>query len=169
MLSNLSPVAREEAHPNSLSAKVGLECQPLHTDGAHLRPPPDVIVLASMAPNATPTRLFRPEAGAAPGDAMMHGIFRVDSGNNHFYATARHVLWLRYDPGCMTPCDQRARAVSKYFNEAQERAQLHQWTETSGQVLAIHNKSALHARDAVVASDTERALQRVAFWFPETR
>ena len=169
MVSSLVPVSREEAHPSSLSALVGLECQPLHTDGAHLRPPPDVIVLASAAPNATPTRLFRPEAGAAPVDAMSNGIFRVDSGKDYFYATARPVLRLRYDPGCMTPCDQRARAVSEYFNEAQGRAQLHHWTETAGQVLAIHNKSVLHARDAVAASDTERALQRVAFWFPETR
>src|SRR3546814_10809010 len=45
-VSELRPVPADRARPNSLSSRTGLGAQPLHTDGAHLERPPDVIALA---------------------------------------------------------------------------------------------------------------------------
>jgi hypothetical protein len=42
-VTELRPVTPEHARPRSLSNAVGLGQQPLHTDGAHLRRPPDIV------------------------------------------------------------------------------------------------------------------------------
>src|SRR3546814_20667711 len=52
-VSELRPVPADRARPNSLSSRTGLGDQPLHTDGAHLDRPPDVIALA--CPGSHPT------------------------------------------------------------------------------------------------------------------
>jgi len=57
-VSVLRPTAAEEAHPRSLSAIHGLGEQPMHTDGAHLREPPDYLVFHAERPNRTPTLLW---------------------------------------------------------------------------------------------------------------
>jgi hypothetical protein len=56
-VSVLRPTAAEEAHPRSLSAIHGLGEQPMHTDGAHLREPPDYLVFHADRPNR-PTLLW---------------------------------------------------------------------------------------------------------------
>ncbi|WP_396667942.1 hypothetical protein [Microbacterium sp. R86528] len=63
VLSTLPVVDADEAHPQSLSAVVGAGQQPLHTDGAHHKVMPDLVLLAAVEPSSTPTLL------CAPGDA----------------------------------------------------------------------------------------------------
>lgn len=105
----LRPVDPVEAAPNSLSAQYGKEAQPLHTDGAHLPHPPDIVVLACVTESATPTRLWsRQRHGRFVGfpEFFEHGVFLISSGNDSFFATAADGGGrLRYDPGCMMPCD----------------------------------------------------------------
>lgn len=169
-LTVLRPVEEGAAHPNSLSAVYGLGQQPLHTDGAHQPDPPDFVVLVSSRPSATATRLWtakthwRRSRGPAilPSDALDHGMFLVDNGRDSFYAPARSGSRYRYDPGCMTACDARAREVRDYFTSQLAEAATYEWT-ASGQVLVIDNQQALHARSAVVEGDTDRELVRVAF------
>lgn len=59
-LSTLRVVDVEDARDRSLSAMVGRARQPLHTDGAHHRLMPDLVLLAAIAPAPTPTLLCAP-------------------------------------------------------------------------------------------------------------
>jgi hypothetical protein len=160
-VSALRPVDASAAHPKSLSATYGLGQQPLHTDGAHLPDPPDLVVLVSQRSSATPTRLWRP-APTIPWVALRHGMFLVRNGRDSFYAPALSGSRYRYDPGCMAACDARAREVEQYFMKQLAEAATHEWSD-AGQVLVVDNRHVLHARSALTKDDLDRELTRVAF------
>lgn len=167
-VTELRPVTSDDAHPRSLSAIVGLGQQPLHTDGAHLVAPPDVVVLASTEPSETGTRLYRLGSQVRPlAAALTNGLFSIADGGDRFLATALADGRLRFDPGCMTPCDQRARTVAKFFEAAYSEASVHNWSATEGQLLVIDNRRMLQAREAHAPLDEPRVIQRVAFRTPE--
>lgn len=152
-LSVLHVVRPENAHQDSLSAMVGDGQQPLHTDGAHHREMPDIVLLAAQEPTSTPTLLCNP---GYPTDAQRAGTFRVGRGREAFYANAVDDVgrW-RYDPGCMTPMDDDARRASLDFDELRTRAVRHEWAQP-GTVLVIANRRTLHARASAVDSHSRR-------------
>lgn len=167
----LRPTASEDAHPNSLSAQHGLGEQPLHTDGAHLLQRPHYVVLHAAEANGTPTLIWSYVSKVTNANsprqqmptAVFGGIFVVRSGSTRFLAHAfDHRTGYRYDPGCMTPADQRAHEAARYFTDLQGQADRHEWTEPN-QVLVINNRRALHARAAVAEDDTHRELTRIAY------
>lgn len=163
----LRPMDQQQANPRSLSATYGMDAQPLHTDGAHLSNPPDLTFLFAAEPNYTPTLLWnsntRSSTRTVPWDALNHGVFLVNNGRDSFYATATlDPVSVRYDPGCMIPCDQRARITAQYFADVLEDAQEHQWV-TKNNVLVIDNRTTLHARAAVSPDDQTREMQRIMF------
>lgn len=163
-LTALRPQTQAQANPRSLSATYGLGPQPLHTDGAHLPEPPDWIVLLAEAPNTTPTALRAVPHGASavPWHAMLSGIFLVRSGTQPFLAHAATGIRIRYDPGCMTPCDQRARIAAQFLADRTDTHE-HNWTQAN-QILLIDNRQTLHARLEVSDTDTTtRVLHRLAF------
>lgn len=155
----LRPVDPPDAAPNSLSARYGKGAQPLHTDGAHLLEPPDIVVLACETTSTTPTLLWN-TISRVPG-FVRHGVFLISSGNDSFFTTAYARGLLRYDPGCMVPCDARARQTVQFFEEAASAATEYRWSEP-GQVLLINNRRVLHAR-AAAAHEPQREIQRVSF------
>jgi hypothetical protein len=167
-VSVLRPTDANAAHPKSLSAVYGLGQQPLHTDGAHLPDPPDLTVLISQRPSATPTRLWKANGPgrsgqpAIPSNALNHGMFLIHNGHDSFFAPARSGTRYRYDPGCMTACDARAREVEQYLTNQLENAATHEWSDVD-QVLVVDNRRTLHARSAVAKDDLDRELTRVAF------
>ncbi len=168
-VSVLRPAAPSAAHPNSLSALYGLGQQPLHTDGAHMQTPPDLLVFISERSSTTPTQLWRPDVpGRRSGPpymsaaALLHGMFLVRSGRDSFYAPALSGSRYRYDPGCMTPCDARAREVQDYFDQQLSHAAVCEWSAAGG-VLVVDNRRVLHARSAVAEGDLGRELTRIAF------
>lgn len=157
-ITTLRPVDRAEAEPNSLSARYGKEAQPLHTDGAHLPDPPDVVVLACETTSTTPTRLWNHKRWPS---YLLHGIFLVSSGSDSFFAPAYTYSRLRYDPGCMLPCDARARQAVAFFDEAASSEVEHAWNKP-GQLLLIDNRRVMHARASAV-DEPQREIQRVSF------
>jgi hypothetical protein len=167
-LTVLRPVEKSAAHSRSISAIHGLDEQPLHTDGAHVDRPPDLIVMACSQTSPTSTRLWRPgqpmKRGGRkmPNDDLEHGVFLVDTGGSAFFATARTGRRYRYDPGCMLPCDARARAAADYLAHGVEDATDFAWSEP-GLVLVIDNRRVLHGRAAVCVDDETREIQRLAF------
>lgn len=163
-ISVLRPTEKSAAHPNSLSATYGLGQQPLHTDGAHLPHPPDLLVLVSQRPSATATRLWRATTMVPPmpHTELRHGMFLVRNGRDSFYSPALSGSRYRYDPGCMTACDVRARGVAQHFERLLPHAFVYEWL-AADQVLVIDNRNVLHARSAVAVSDMDRELIRVAF------
>lgn len=170
-VSVLRPTSAEGARPRSLSALHGMGEQPLHTDGAHLQAPPDIVILHATEPNGTPTLLWSemskdtnpayPRIVRPP--CLAGGVFVVASGSNRFLASAYDRRGgFRYDPGCMTPADERAHEAVRHFESLSEGAHRHEWTARD-QVLVIRNRRTLHARAAVAEDDAGRELTRIAF------
>lgn len=167
-VSVLRPVDAAAAHPRSLSAAYGLGKQPLHTDGAHLTDPPELVVLISQCPSTTPTQLWRAigtprrRTQGVTLTVLRHGMFLVHNRHDSFYAPALFGNQYRFDPGCMTACDARAREVEQYFANQITQAAAYEW-QYAGQVLIIDNHRTLHARSAVAEDDLDRKLVRIAF------
>jgi alpha-ketoglutarate-dependent taurine dioxygenase len=159
----LRPTTADTAHPASLSAQVGLGEQPLHTDGAHLRRPPDYVILWCTEVSATPTRLWRPPISRLLTSPDQNGVFLVRSGSDTWLATALSHGDLRFDPGCMTPADTLARRLSSALQAPPEGEVQEVAWDTPGKVLVIRNRRVLHGRGAVVEGDLDRRLSRVAY------
>jgi hypothetical protein len=163
----LVPYDTAKAPRLSLSAVYGLGKQPLHSDGAHLREQPDVIVLHSAMPTPTSTVVWTPHyrgADALPAAASV-GIFTVRGNGESFLATARNQAGLRFDPVVMSPGDWYARETVEYLDAARARATTHLWDEPD-LLLFIDNRRSLHARDEVLDPDT-RSITRVVYKWGE--
>ncbi|GAA4983488.1 hypothetical protein GCM10023205_61690 [Yinghuangia aomiensis] len=162
-ISTLKPHDAREAHAPSLSAVYGKGDQPLHTDGAHLANPPDLIALHCGGVNEIPTKVLPLIGDLSPGYSarihMTHGIFLVQNGHDSFFAPAYEGNRYRYDPGCMTPCDSRSRRTVDYFAGLAERAIEISWDEPE-KFLLLDNRRVLHGRPAAT-EDPNRELQRV--------
>jgi hypothetical protein len=164
-VTTLRPLDRGDSPENSLSAKYGKGDQPLHTDGAHLAKPPDVVILACEETSGTPTRLWTMRRGLftfTPPRHVRHGVFLVANGKDSFFSTAYSDVHFRYDPGCMVPCDARARETVRYFDAEIESALEHSWDE-AGKFLVIDNRNVLHGRASAI-DDPHREVQRVSFY-----
>ncbi|WP_156511275.1 TauD/TfdA family dioxygenase [Nocardia nova] len=162
-VSILRPTSPQAAKPRSLSATTGLGAQPMHTDGAHFRVPPDIVLLYAEHPSTTPTMLLRNPLRDSPTYDGTAGVFLVNGGDDRFLATAYdYGHGLRFDSGCMTPQDQRARQIARVIADAEARAEEHIWSQPNA-VLIIDNTAVLHGRAAVATGDEDRALVRVAF------
>lgn len=156
----LKPTTAEDARPASLSAMVGLAAQPLHTDGAHLKEPPDLVVLWTEEPNRTSTRVWVP--WEAIPRAAIHGMFVVSTGRENWFAPAiRAHSSLRYDPGCMEPADAAARELSTLFQNPPESEVSEVSWDSPGKIAVINNRRALHGRASVEDDDTARVLHRL--------
>jgi hypothetical protein len=163
-VTSLRPLDTDEARPNSLSSRYGKAAQPLHTDGAHLAEPPDFVLLAAEKASTVPTLLWRCEIihyQLPSYNDLLHGVFLVRNGSESFFRTAASGRHLRYDPGCMAPCDERSRRTARFFEAVTKSAVEHHW-DAPGKALLIDNRRVLHARaDAEDAPDRE--IQRIAF------
>ncbi|KAB8197654.1 hypothetical protein FH608_003735 [Nonomuraea phyllanthi] len=163
-VTSLRPLDTTEAKPNSLSSRYGKGTQPLHTDGAHLPEPPDFVLLLAEKPSEVPTLLWKCriiDYQRPSYNDLRHGVFLVNNGSESFFRTAASGLDLRYDPGCMTPCDERSRRAADFFTDATKSVVEHHWDEP-GKVLLINNRRVLHAR-AAAEDEPDREITRVAF------
>ncbi|WP_329005710.1 hypothetical protein OHA18_20220 [Kribbella sp. NBC_00709] len=165
-VSLLKPVKKQDAKPHSLSALYGRGPQALHSDGAHLAEPPDIVILASVATSAVPTKLWKIKRPFLHGihSSFRHGVFLVMNGRDSFYTTAFQKDQIRYDPGCMVPCDSRARKVVSFMEEALDDASDHHWN-VPNMILAIDNRQVLHAR-ADASNEPSREVHRIALRLP---
>lgn len=165
LVSRLRPTTEQEAKPRSLSAQVGLGTQPLHTDGAHQESPPDFLVFVSERPSSTPTLLRHVHGQSVPWDDLRGGMFLVGVGSSAFFAPALKgagaTRRLRFDPGCMRPCDARARLAARFLSDRTSITRV-DWT-SPGQILVLDNRRTLHGRGDVDDDDLDRELVRIAF------
>lgn len=167
VITDLRAVTVAEARPNSISSRTGMGAQPLHTDGAHLETPPDVVALVSACSHRASTRLWTSNGADTPWDDARHGVFRVSDGTARRYRFAGDGESIRFDPFCMTALDERSRRLVRFFRRAYETAYRHQWSRNAPEVLLIDNRRTLHAREAVDPADPPRHLARIAFRRPE--
>lgn len=158
----MRPMELDKAPSRSLSAVFGLGRQPLHTDGAHLPDPPDIIVLYAEKPTPTPTSVwFLADVGWQLPDCVQHGVFTVRGNGRSFLSTAYSGQRFRVDPVCMSPADQLARRAAEYFEAQRDLAKQHEWVSPH-QLLFIDNRHALHGREAVVDDANSRVIERLA-------
>ena len=164
----LKPYEADRAPPKSISAHVGLGPQPLHTDGAHLETPPDIVALYSAKPTSTPTIVWAPGMGQSRPwlpEFASQGIFIVHGNRSAFLASAHEQNRTRFDPFCMSPGDQFARETVAFFEEARPDAFVHEWTRDN-ELLILDNRRVLHARNEVVDRQTRR-IERMTFGVEE--
>jgi hypothetical protein len=123
-------------------------------------------VLAADAPSRIPTLLCSRATWLSYADgtaqALANGVFQVTNGAESFFTLALSDTGVRYDPGCMTPCDARAHDVAELFQGASASSFRYTWQDAQS-LLAIDNTATLHARDALVSGDKGRMLLRLAF------
>lgn len=168
----LTPTEKGDARPNSLSAHYGTGQQPLHTDGAHLDEPPDIVLLAAQDMSTVPTFLWQSPTKPPPPLAhdLRESLFTVRTGTSSFLAHAvESYLFrprVRYDPGCMSPADGRASRVKAFIDAALNDAIRFDWT-TPSTVLAINNRQVLHARGDATG-EPDRRIERVTLRLSET-
>ncbi|MEN1836095.1 TauD/TfdA family dioxygenase [Pseudomonas lijiangensis] len=163
MIDHLSPVNRQVAKTRSLSARYGLGEFPWHTDGAHWCTPPRYLVMGCLEADEKVAdtiicdgHLIAPLSSAAARSA----VFRVTNGGNSFYASVRPTLghYFRYDPGCMTPLDDRALAmINAMDHQLPEREVRIGWTK--GKYLLLDNWRFLHRREATAGSTTRKLIR----------
>lgn len=173
----LQPKTRESAAPRSLSAIYGLDAQPLHTDGAHLKEPPDIILLSSLELSSTDTVIYVPprehgqwtfdengKPSVQPGlpEHIRQGIFTVHGNEGKFLAPAYQNGRMRFDPVVMSAGDAHARATIKFFESAQTEAVNHKWDRPE-LLLFVDNRRVLHARAKVADDAVSRRVNRYAF------
>lgn len=162
VLAALRPLERSSARPGSMSAKFGRGCLPLHTDGAYMAHPPEVVILSARQRSDVGTCLLDVRVGALPSKvetAARHGVFALRDGVTVRCCTARDPSGrFRYDPVIMMPRDALARSVARYLDRAMAAAVVHAWRE--GEIVVIDNTSVVHGR-ADAAPDPERELFRV--------
>lgn len=159
----LRPSRQESARRDSLSGKYGLGAFPLHTDGAHLRVPPDIVLLQATVPAHAATLLLRPNEILlnAEAEALKNGVFSVRVGRAGFYSHALNDIGLlRFDPGCMQPLDPLARRAYGWLLGQTALAVPYGWKDTSN-LLVIDNTRTLHGRSSVAPAQP-RELRRLA-------
>lgn len=156
----LRPVDRAIARRRTLSALVGFEAQPLHTDGAHKINPPLYICLQAQDITPTATEVMRIDSDEVIALGR-RTIFKVNNGARTFYRAAHGDLGWQFDPGCMTPANPAARQFIDILADLRCQTKWIEWDSPS-KLLVINNRRALHARSAVVPGDLSRSIARLS-------
>ncbi len=151
-VSRLRARPAEAASVPSLSSMFGLAPFPLHTDGAHLRHPPDAIFLEfDGATTSAPTMLYRvaPEqVDEVVAAALQHGVFEIGLGSSTYLGTVLDSERLRFDPIVMRARDPLALLAVDFLASCQEEAD-ELALSGPGTTLVIDNRQTLHGRAAV--------------------
>lgn len=164
----LRAVESSAAHPQSLSAIYGLGRLPLHTDGAHQRRPPSVVILEADGARLGDATLVwiadHATATSAVKTALRQGVFTVGRGRSAFLAHALDTDGrVRFDPGCMRPADDLARRAAMWFDRMRDEATPFCWAREA-RCVVIDNTRCLHGRPGGVRQGRE--LRRLMLNWP---
>lgn len=155
----LKPMLKHEAPLNSISSRFGYGEQPFHTDGAHHRDVPEIILLWSKEPSPVTTRMWRPRT--IPFEET-RGIFAVQNGREAWLSSAYdHDGGLRFDPGCMSPLDHFARQLARRLSAPPPGEVTEFRWDRPNLVLLLRNRMILHGRSRVAVDQSSREIQRV--------
>lgn len=149
----IQPHGADDAHPRSLSARYGLDALPFHTELSHRTRPCRYLLLGCIdpgSPAATTMLLDWKTLGFSPEERdLLEGTpVLVRSGRRSFYSTilAPGGAFMRYDPGCLEPVDQRGHIALALVEDriAGASSEAHHWRQ--GDILIIDNWRFLHGR-----------------------
>jgi hypothetical protein len=149
----IQPLAPEHAHPRSLSARYGLDALPFHTELSHRPRPCRYVLLGCLHPGSPAAATMLLDWGTLGFSHDELAFLEetpvlVRTGRRSFYSTilACGGAFLRYDPGCLEPVDDRGRRAMKLIHDRVAAAPFddHHWRE--GDILIIDNWRVLHGR-----------------------
>jgi alpha-ketoglutarate-dependent taurine dioxygenase len=162
----LVPTAHSGAKPQSLSRRVGLGEQPWHVDLAYRMQPARYLVVGCLSSGQTQVRTELVDREAfLPRSRLLDALaepYLVRNGGKSFYATILEGSeeFIRFDPGCMYGCTQRARLLMQgLLTASTPPTYTHSWA--SGDILIVNNWRMLHRR-ADASHCKGRALLRVS-------
>jgi alpha-ketoglutarate-dependent taurine dioxygenase len=155
LVEEVVPTAFGDALPRSLSASYGTGVLPLHVDTAHRLRPARVIILGCVsagtprsATKLLDSRLLR--WSAPEWQLLSCAVFLVITGRHSFYSSILNdrAEYIRFDPGCMEPIDNRSEMALQLFSDrvSSARYQTVDWLE--GRFLVLDNWRMLHGRSA---------------------
>jgi hypothetical protein len=164
----LVPLSRSQARPRSLSKVHGRSEFPFHTDAAHHKVPPRLLLirLADGARTQVPTQLVDAlGATSLIASALRAGVWLIRPGRQAFYAgvlsTTPGACRFRYDAGCMIPRTEAASAVEPVLREQLNGAPCTTLQWSPGEVVAVDNWRMAHRRGRVdMPSEDGRVLER---------
>jgi hypothetical protein len=149
----IHPIEANEAHPRSLSARFGLDALPLHVELSHRPRPCRYLLLGCLNTGTvgTVTLLldWRALAFSTPElDVLAAAPILVRSGKRSFYSTilSQDRSFLRYDPGCLEPVDERGRSALRLLEGRLAKACPRAQSWKAGEILVIDNWRFMHGR-----------------------
>lgn len=149
----VEPLAAEDAHPRSLSARYGVSALPFHTELSHRPRPCRYLLLGCVdpgSPSAATMLLDWRTLGFSQDELALleETPVLVRTGRRSFYSTilAPGGAFLRYDPGCIEAMDDRGRRAMQLIDVRVAAAPFdaHHWRQ--GDIIIIDNWRVLHGR-----------------------
>ena len=143
---------------------------PFHTDAAHWRIPPSIILLYcdSTGSGRRGTLITDSQTWQLSEHEwclMFSGVWRSGYVRPFLCTLAFRGIdgtpRLRYDPGCMIPVSRTAIEVAKSIKEYLSKGRQVRLDWNEGDLLVLDNTRVLHARGAAAEPDYDRVLARV--------
>jgi hypothetical protein len=167
---DLRPYSRSEAPRASMSAVVGHDAQPMHTDAAYFPVPPRYIMFECIEPGEADclthvwTFDWNKMLKEQPDILVEPGWIACGGRTAPFYCqvlttTSNGEKFLRFDPLCMTPPSYlvNPKAVSEELCRYADQLDF-SWTK--GDILIVDNWLCLHARGSGADRAPSRRLRR---------
>ncbi|MBK8968012.1 MAG: TauD/TfdA family dioxygenase [Lewinellaceae bacterium] len=160
----LTPKRKEDAHPQSISKKIGLGRFPYHTDGAYFKIPPRYVLLRckQVGENQIPTQIVDVMDLANKDELFELGFrtWKVSCRNGTFYSPILNKRVLRYDLNVMQPYSESDNN-SNIIDDIIGRSTPIEINWEIGKTIVLDNWACLHARPKVDENSTTRTLQRI--------
>jgi L-asparagine oxygenase len=166
VVKTVAPAPTASAPPNTLSSRYGVGAFPFHTDGAHWRAPPGLLLIYCVheGSGARPTHLHDTSSWELDGEerrVLRNEPWCVVEVPKPFLCThlgPDDALRVNYD--CMRPSGSASRAVAIIADRLAKRSAVSiSWSP--GNVLLIDNTRMLHARGTALMPDPDRQLTRI--------
>lgn len=167
---DLVPLDRHQAKPNSLSSITGKGAQPMHTDAAYMACPPRYIAFHCLNRGEAPcpTHLWVVDKERLMQDrpnTLTSCDWSFRGGNqSRFYSPIMDVmkpsLRIRFDPSCMTPINRAHSSKDRVSTILAGYTRHIEIEWITGSLLIFDNWSCLHARGDGAVDAPSRVLRR---------
>lgn len=169
LIRGIQPEPLARANPNTLSSRFGLGSFPFHTDGAHWRNPPRLVVLYCVNPGMGKRETILSNVSSArvtPAEknTLMREVWRTTNTERSFLCQVlsekKGNFRFRFDTACMAPRtpDHQSEEILLSLVDRVPRINI-AWAK--GTFLVVDNQRLLHARGESKSYDTDRLLKRV--------
>jgi hypothetical protein len=168
-LRNIQPQDFPSAAANTLSSRYGLGSFPFHTEAAHWRIPPTLLLLHCVCPGSgsRPTLLTDIDGWQLEEETrhlLCEGVWRARHVHPFLCRLGSSVggnLRLRYDPACMYPRSPTACQAAKRIEAILDRVDPLEFLWRKGDLLIIDNRRVLHGRGSATRPDRDRIIARM--------